>query len=186
MPYCRQTLIRKMASLESPYEQSPYIYQSGGGFLSSPCPMTVSRVPQSQRCQKSYHGNNWLVAAKRSQRRRFLIPSMLTLPIMPKQTLISVGLFRVLGYSSGMQRSRPETQTLLQGRPDNIIEHLKTKSKSVETKHFSNVYRLPDSYIVTEPAISAPIYLVALVTLEVFETAACASRTSVAPHFVDC
>ena len=28
---------------------------------------------QNYRCQKSYHRDNWLVAAKRSQRRRFLI-----------------------------------------------------------------------------------------------------------------
>ena len=28
---------------------------------------------RSQRCQKNYHRDNWLVAAKRSQRRCFLI-----------------------------------------------------------------------------------------------------------------
>jgi len=28
---------------------------------------------RSQRCQKNYHRDNWLVAAKRSKRRRFLI-----------------------------------------------------------------------------------------------------------------
>jgi len=28
---------------------------------------------QSQRCQKNYHRDNWLVAAKRSKRRCFLI-----------------------------------------------------------------------------------------------------------------
>ena len=48
---------------------------------------------QSQRCQKNYHRDNWLVAAKRSQRRRFLIlRCRLFLACHPQQSA-RVGLF---------------------------------------------------------------------------------------------
>ena len=41
----------------------------------------------SKRCQKSYHRDNWLVAAKRSERRCFFDPSMSALPSIENEIL---------------------------------------------------------------------------------------------------
>ena len=50
----------------------------------------------SKRCQKSYHRDNWLVAAKRFIATLLFDPSMSALPIIVKQNSPSVGLFHPL------------------------------------------------------------------------------------------
>ena len=51
----------------------PVQVQNVQAWPSDPLVQCASSGYRSQRCQKNYHRDNWLVAAKRSKRRRFLI-----------------------------------------------------------------------------------------------------------------